>query len=91
MTSKNELYYIIQTINESGVLKINSVLCDWEVSDISYYTGLSFLSGDIGINDIFVTDNTSYNLIANTLFVATTSGVYILDEETTEYDLYYTK
>lgn len=89
MTSKNELYYIEQgEIN--GVFKMKSTLCDWTSPNILYTSGSSFLPGSLGVNDIFVTESTSSNTVDNTLFVATSSGAYILDEGTANFDVYYT-
>lgn len=89
MTSKNELYYIDQSTGAEGLCKIGSVLCDWKNPDIFYEVGVSFLPAGQGINDIFVTENTSSNKTDNTVFVATTNGAFVLDEGTTEFDTYY--
>ncbi len=91
MTSKNELYYVGQGPTVSGLYKINSILWDWTSQNTFYESGASFLPGSQVINDIFVTENTSLNGIDNTLFVATTSGVYVLDEGIGEFDTYYNK
>lgn len=91
MTSKKELYYIVQSDSLNGVCKINNTFCDWEIPDLFYASGLSFLPADQKINDIFITEKTSLNGIDNTLFVATSAGLYILDEGTTEFDVYYSE
>lgn len=91
MTSKNELYYIIQGTMADGLCKINSILCDWETPDTFYETGVSFLPANQGVNDIFITESTSSNGVDNTVFVATTNGAFVLDEGTTEFDTYYSK
>ena len=91
MTSKKELYYVVQGATNSGICKINNVLCDWEIPDIFYGSGVSFLPDSQGINDIFVTENTSSNGVDNTLFVATDNGAFILDEGVSEFDTYYIK
>lgn len=91
ITSKNELYYIIQDTVPNGVYKVNSSLCDWQYPDTSYETGVSFLPAAVGVNDLFITENTSSDGTNNTLFVATTDGAIILDEGTSEFDLYYSK
>ena len=90
MTTASEVYYIVQGAEDEGIFRMNSPKCDWTVSDRSYKPGQSFLPVGKGVNDIFVTVKTSANKVSNTLFIATTSGVYVYDEETTEYDLYYT-
>lgn len=91
MTSKNELYYIIQGSTSNGLAKMETTFCDWQNPDTFYESGISFLPIDVGVNDIFVTENTSSNKNDNTVFVATTNGAYVLDEGTTEFDIYYTK
>lgn len=91
MTSKNELYYVAQGTTASGLCKINALLWDWTEPDVFYETGDSFLPIFQEINDVFVTENTSSNGEDNTLFVATTSGVYVLDEGIGEFDTYYNR
>ena len=91
LTSKKEIYYIIQDSATDGVGKINSIVCDWSEPDIFYAAGTSFLPKDQRINDIFITENTSLNGTDNTLFVATNNGAYVLDEGTLAFDVYYIK
>jgi len=91
LTSKRELYYIIKGASVDGVCKVNSVLCDWVTPDTFYGVGISFLPEGQKVNDIFITENTSLDNTHNTVFVATTHGLYILDEGTSEFDTYYTK
>ncbi len=90
MTTASETYYIIRETADEGIFRLDSPKCDWTVPDASYKPGQSFLPTGIGSNDVFVTVKTSANKTNNTMFVATTSGAYVFDEETTEYDLYYT-
>lgn len=91
MTSKDELYYVTQGTTDSGLCKINALLWDWTEPDIFYEPGDSFLPISQEVNDIFVTEGTSSNGEDNTLFVATTSGVYVLDEGVGEFDTYYNR
>lgn len=79
LTSKKEIYYL----NNSDTWSLNKVtpyLCDWETPNTIYTVGDSFFIDGIGLNDLFVTENTSFNGVDNTVFVATTSGVYVYDE-----------
>ena len=83
LTSKKEIYYI----ENSGIWSLNKVtpyLCDWEVPTIKYSVGDSFLIVGVDLNDLFITENTSLNNIDNTVFMATTSGIYIYDEGITD-------
>lgn len=91
MTSEFETYYIVQQDVNEGIFRLDYPKCDWGALDASYKPNQSFLPADIGVNDIFVTVKTSINKVANTMFIATTSGIYVYDEETDEYDLYTTK
>jgi len=90
MTSRLETYYNVQVSDNDGIFKINNSKCDWQYPSISYSINNSFLPSDSYINNIFVTEGTSDNGIDNTLFVATTSGVYIYDEGSESYDFYNT-
>lgn len=91
VTSKRELYYIVQDSEYDGVHKINTVFCDWVNPDVSYLSGASFLPANQDINDIHITVNTSETGEDNTLFVATSSGIFVWDEGTDGFDAYYTK
>lgn len=91
MTSKNELYYIVQESSSNGLARVDSILCDWSIPDAFYESGTSFLPAEQGINDIFITESTASDEQSNTVFVATTNGVFVLDEGTTEFDTYYSK
>jgi hypothetical protein len=85
MTSTGKFYYT----TTMGVNRVDKPLWDWTTPDYSYTVGSSILHSGIEINDIFITENTAANTIDNTLFIATTSGVYIIDEGNLEYVVYY--
>jgi len=98
VTSTGKFYYTSvsgATISgESDLWSLNRVdkpLWDWTVPDYVYEAGRNILSAGIEINDIFITENTSDNGIDNTIFLATSSGVYIISEETNQYVIYYVK
>ncbi len=88
MTSTNKFYYTVSGIKWS-IDVINNCFDNWTYPDYRYITGSGILAADLKINDIFVTENTSRDNISNTLFVATTSGAYVIDEGTEEYVVYY--
>jgi hypothetical protein len=91
MTSTGKGYYTVQHTNGSwSVDRINSSLQDWSAPDYTYITGSGILPENVAINDIFVTESTSSNGTDNTLFVATTSGIVIIDEGILDYRIYYT-
>jgi hypothetical protein len=92
LTSNNQLYYIIKNSpSDDGIHRVNTVYCDWEVPDENYLVGASFIQEGVEVNDIFVTVNTSETGKDNTLFIATSGGVYVWDEGTSGFDIYYTK
>lgn len=89
MTSTGKFYY---TSVEGDIWSLNRVdkpLWDWTVPDYSYVTAGTILASGIAINDIFVTENTASNTTDNTAFIATTSGVYVIDEGNLNYVIYY--
>lgn len=89
MTSSGKFYYTVSGTSNWSIDRVNTCLADWYVPNYSYITGSGILASGISINDIFVTENTSYDGIANTLFVATSSGVYVVDESSLNYAVYY--
>ncbi len=80
MTSTGAFYYIL---NGWSVNKINSSLTDWTAPNTSYVTGSGIFESGITINDIYITDDTIY--------AATTSGVYVIDEGTEDFAIYFTE
>lgn len=89
MTTTGKFYYTISGTNEWSLNRVNSPLWDWEDPDYIYSTGGSILSSGILINDMFVTENTSGSEY-NTLFLATSSGVYVIPEKDNQsYGIYY--
>ncbi len=89
MTS--EKFYYTTSGTEWSVERINSGLTDWILSDYSYVTGSGIFTEGVSINDIFITENTAADGASNTLFVATTSGLFKIDEQTLAYDIFYTE
>ena len=71
--------------------KVNSCLWDWSLPDSIYSTGGDILPAGLEINDIFVTEGTAANGVDDTIFCATSSGVYIIDEGNQDYVVYYVK
>lgn len=88
--TQNGFYYTISGTNEWSLNRVDSCLCDWDNPNYSYITGSGILPAGEKINDIFVTENTSENGINNTIFCATSLGVYIIDEGTRVYAVYTT-
>lgn len=84
VTPENEYYYLVgNTVN-----KLFGNSSDWSVPDLLYTTSSGFLSGVSEITDIHVTSNTSTSG-SNTLFVSTNSGIYIYDEFSEDYYVFY--
>jgi len=89
MTSSGKFYYTVSGTNRWSIKVVYTCLVDWAEPDYEYATGSGVLASGISINDIFVTEGTSYDGVSNTLFLATSSGVAIIDEGTMEYKIYY--
>jgi hypothetical protein len=88
-TSSGGVYYITGSGTNTKINVKNQTNVDWVEPDIIYETG-SFLIREVEILDIFVTEHTSDTGVANTIFTATSSGVYIIDEELYTSNTYYT-
>lgn len=90
MTSTGKFYYTTVNTTVSGsfwsVNRVDRPLVDWSSPDYEYGNPLDSLKG---ITDIFVTEGTATDGSDNTLFVATVSGVYVVDESDLSYHVYY--
>lgn len=89
MIPNNKVYYTVSGEFNWSLNRIDNFLCDWGVPDYSWTTGSGILASDIMINDIFITEGTAYDGVQNTVFIATSSGVYVIDESIADYDVYY--
>jgi hypothetical protein len=89
MTSTGKFYYTVSGTNEWSIHQLNTCLVDWSLPDSVYRTGGGIFAEGITLNDIFITENTASDGTSNTLFVATSSGVYVIDEFDDSYDVYY--
>ena len=90
VTSTGKIYY---TTWDGSVWRVNvrnNGDSSWYTPDKIYETGSFVIFPGIDILDIFVTEGTSSTNIDNTLFVATTSGVFVIDEELDDSVIYYT-
>ena len=88
ITSTGTFYYTVSGTTNWSLNRVNTCLFDWGAPDYSYTTS-GVLATGISINDIFATENTAHDGVSNTLFVATSSGVYVIDEGSDEYIIYY--
>ena len=88
MTSTGKFYYIVSGI-EWSLNRVDSCLCDWNNPDKSYTTGSGIFESGISLNDIFITENTASDGINNTIFCATSSGIYVISEKDEQYAIYY--
>lgn len=69
--------YIYYTKPDS--LNKADVRWDWVTPGTSYIIGGTIFETEVSFNDLYVIENTNYN----TIYCATSSGVYVIDEETT--------
>jgi len=89
MTSTGKFYYTSISGNVWSLNKVSKCLWDWSQPDYTYSTGGDILASGIEINDIFVTERTAANGIDDTIFLATSSGAYIIDSGSNNYNIYY--
>lgn len=89
ITSTGKFYYLTYDGSKWTVNIVNSPNHDWTAPDKSFESG-TYLIGNVDVLDIFVTEGTSETGASNTIFLATTSGVYVIDEEVEENAIYYT-
>ena len=89
MTSPGKFYYTISGTSEWSLNRVDSCLCDWDTPDYCYTTGSGIFESDITINDIFITEGTADDGVSNTVFCATSSGIYVICEFTDSYNIYY--
>jgi hypothetical protein len=89
MTADKKFYYTVAGAEWS--LNREDSHADWTTPDISYVTGSGIFESGITINDIFITESTGSDGTSNTIFAATSSGVYVIDESDNEYVIYYTE
>jgi hypothetical protein len=90
MTSNGKFYYTSVSGSDWFLNRVDKPLWDWITPDYIYNTGGDILPAGLEINDIFITENTASNTVDNTVFIATTSGVYVIDEGSLDYVVYYT-
>lgn len=86
--ASDKIYYTISG-SEWSLNRVDIISCDWETPDVSYTTSGTIFAAGIKINDIFITEGTAADSISNTIFTATSSGIYVIDESTDEYIIYY--
>ena len=88
MTAAGKFYYTVSG-TEWALNRVDSCLYDWTEANKEYTVGSGIFESGIELNDMFITENTSSTSIDNTLFIATSSGIYIIDAETENYSIYY--
>ena len=88
MTSTGKFYYSTCSGTSWELNRINVALTDWVTPDYVY--GDPLISSN-EITDMFVTEGTASDGVSNTLMVATTSGIYIVDEYDLSLKIYYTQ
>lgn len=88
--TKDSGYYFSTVSGIYSLNRIDSCLCDWSIPTKTYTTDSSIFNPGIELTDMYITENTSTNNM-NTIFCTTSSGVYIIDEGSLEYAIYYTR
>jgi hypothetical protein len=88
MTAAGKFYYTVSG-TEWSLNRVDSCLYDWSVPDKSYTTGSGVFTAGLELNDIYITEKTGEDKLSNTIFLATTSGIYKIDESNDIYSKYY--
>lgn len=89
MTSTGKFYYTISGSSGWELYRINTCLTDWTIPSYTYTCGSGIFGADLSINDVFITESTAEDGVNNTIFTATSSGVYVIDESNLHYAIYY--
>lgn len=89
ITSLGTLYYTLSGVGGWAVSRVNNTNCDWVNPDYSYNAGGVIFSDNIITTDIFVTEKSSGDGLNNTLFVATSSGGFLIDEGLEQITIFY--
>jgi len=90
ITSSGTMYYVTWDGSTWKINRKNATGSNWTEPDRFYETGTFLINPGTDILDIFVTEGTSDTGVSNTIFIATTSGVFVIDEELDEGTTYYT-
>jgi hypothetical protein len=90
ITASGTMYYVTWSGSTWKINKKTATGSDWTEPDKIYETGTYLINSGADILDIFVTEGTSDSGVNNTIFVATISGIFVIDEELDEGDTYYT-
>ena len=85
MTSTGRFYYMTLDV----LYAMYACVYDWTEANKEYTVGSGIFEAGIELNDMFITEQTSSDGISNTIFTATTSGAYVIDEGNDEYVIYY--
>jgi hypothetical protein len=85
--TKKALYYIVTDTKSSLHVKEN-YLTNWTKPTKQYITGSGIFEESLVLTDIYITEQTTTSG-NNTIFCTTTSGLYIINEDTDAYDIYY--
>ena len=85
MISTGRFYYMTSDV----LYVMYTCLCDWTEANKEYTVGSGIFVVGTELNDMFITEQTSSDNVSNTIFMATTSGAYVIDEGTEDYAIYY--
>lgn len=87
----NQVYYTTSTSGIPASLnRVDNCTANWESPTFIYNTtGAGIFAAGLAINDIAITKNTSVSGTNNCVFCATSSGIYAIDEGTSNYKIFY--
>lgn len=92
--TSDSLYYTVSGTNiitsevEYTLNRLDTLLCDWTLPTEVYTTGSGIFARGLYLTDMYITENTAL-VGGNTIFCTTSSGVYVIDEDSKQYAVYY--
>jgi len=92
--TSDSLYYTVSGTNlitsevEYKLNRMDNLLCDWTLPTEVYTTGSGIFARGLYLTDMYITENTAL-VGGNTIFCTTSSGVYVIDEDSKQYAVYY--
>jgi hypothetical protein len=90
------MYYTVSGTNtttsgmEYSLNRVDMCLTDWITPHASYTTGSGIFGAGLKLTDMYITE-ASAERGGNTIFCTTSSGIYVIDEDSKNYAIYYTR
>jgi hypothetical protein len=94
----DSIYYTVSGTNtttsgmEYSLHRLDSCLTDWTTPTMTYTTNSGIFESTVPLKltDVYITEGTAENG-GNTIFCATSNGIYVIDEDSQRSAIYYTR